>query len=234
MASIHLSDESEHEPQRAAWKSQPPATSDAGEAAFGQETAQGVPVQEVSPSGTVIVRGAEQDLWHAVRPLLVSWHRRAREAQYSHYLAEEQYGRINQRLIFWAQVLSASAGFSGLTHFLKGFGDIGAIITLVLGLLAAVLVTLQSKLKYGEMADKHKATGARWGALRRRIEVMARLEQGNAQEAIEALQKEYDEQSEQAPAVSIELWRNAVERAGNDYTPLYPSAEDRISLDNQP
>jgi hypothetical protein len=103
--------------------------------------------------------------------LLLKWTRRARESQMSHYDMADLLSARDRQLGWLVTALSAFVGtavFASLNS-----ASVSAELRIFVGLVsvtAAVSAALQTFLRYAERAEKHRAAGARYGAVRRRLE----------------------------------------------------------------
>ncbi|OLL28543.1 hypothetical protein BTH42_26935 [Burkholderia sp. SRS-W-2-2016] len=105
--------------------------------------------------------------------LLLKWIRRARESQMSHYDMADLLSARARRLGWLVTVLSA---FVGTAVFVSlSAPPISIEMRIFVGLVsvaAAISAALQTFLRYAERAEKHRAAGARYGAVRRRLEAV--------------------------------------------------------------
>lgn len=106
--------------------------------------------------------------------LLRHWRFRVHRVQTGHYEAGRRYDRLHLLLGVPAIAVSALVGtavFSSLATEKSG-----VVVTILVGLLSvtsAVLTSLQTFLKYSEVAERHKLAGARFADLKHRIELIA-------------------------------------------------------------
>ncbi|MFM0736054.1 SLATT domain-containing protein [Paraburkholderia xenovorans] len=105
--------------------------------------------------------------------LLLKWIRRARESQMSHYdMADLLSSR--ERRVGW--LVTALTAFVGTAVFASlNANAVSPALRIVVGLVsvtAAVSSALQTFLRYAERAEKHRSAGARYGAVRRRLEAI--------------------------------------------------------------
>jgi hypothetical protein len=120
--------------------------------------------------------------WESAEELLSKWLRRAREGQHSHHEAGKALKRANYILAIPIIVITTGLGtaaFATLTTQLAGAWKVtfGA-----LSIVAAVLSTLQTHMRYAERAEKHKALGAQYGNVRRRIESILATPRGERED----------------------------------------------------
>jgi hypothetical protein len=135
--------------------------------------------------------------------LLLKWIRRARESQMSHYdMADLLSAR--DRLVGWLvtalTALVGTAVFASLT-----VTAVSVEVRVVVGLVsvaAAVGAALQTYLRYAERAEKHRAAGARYGAVRRRLEaIFAGDADARDGHYLTAIRDELDRLAEDSPNV---------------------------------
>ncbi|OAJ63762.1 hypothetical protein A6V36_17250 [Paraburkholderia ginsengiterrae] len=105
--------------------------------------------------------------------LLLKWIRRARESQMSHYdMADLLSARDRQ--VGW--LVTALTAFVGTAVFASlNSAAVSPQLRIAVGLVsvtATVSAALQTFLRYAERAEKHRAAGARYGAVRRRLEAI--------------------------------------------------------------
>jgi hypothetical protein len=147
---------------------------------------------------------------HNVAPLLGAWHRRAREAQFSHYAAAARYASLARWLGVPGVLLSATAG---TTLFATLQEDASPTVRLAVGLislLAATLAALQTFLAHAERADKHRAAAAAYGAIRRQIEqaqVLPPVRRAELEEVMTQIRRQLDDVARAAPDVPDRIRR---------------------------
>lgn len=147
-------------------------------------------------------------------------HRRhALKLGYGHYTAGRQAAKGHMWLGVPVVVLTAIVGTSIFATFSETPASHWKIITGLVSLLATVLAALQTFFGFSERAEKHKAAGARYGALRRDIELFALRyrdkEPSHRDQALielEALTERLSRLAEDSPDLSDELYDRAVRR----------------------
>lgn len=105
--------------------------------------------------------------------LLLKWIRRARESQMSHYDMADLLSVRDRQLGWLVTALTAFVGtavFASLT--LTAVSVEQRIFVGLVSVAAVVSAALQLFLRYAERAEKHRAAGARYGAVRRRLEAV--------------------------------------------------------------
>lgn len=105
--------------------------------------------------------------------LLLKWLRRARESQASHYDMTDRLHRRGRWLGIGVIAITTIIGTSAFLSLVAT--DVSSFLRAVAGLTsiaAAVLASLQTFLRYEERAEQHRAAGARYGAVRRKLEAI--------------------------------------------------------------
>ncbi len=105
--------------------------------------------------------------------LLLKWIRRARESQMSHYDMADLLARRDRQVGWLVTVLSAFVGtavFASLTLTAVSFEQ--RLFVGLVSVAVAVSAAVKLFLRYAERAEKHRAAGARYGAVRRRLEAV--------------------------------------------------------------
>jgi hypothetical protein len=109
----------------------------------------------------------------AARAVLADWFRRVRNVQHTHYACANHFSRLNTLLGVPTFILSfvvASYVFASVQLQASGF------VKIVVGLTATLvgaLALLHTYLGFGQRSESHRRTSARYGALRRKIELLA-------------------------------------------------------------
>jgi hypothetical protein len=105
--------------------------------------------------------------------LLLKWIRRARESQMSHYDMADLLSARDRQSGWLVTALTAFVGtamFASLT--LNAVSVEQRLLVGLVSVAAAVSAALKLFLRYAERAEKHRAAGARYGAVRRRLEAI--------------------------------------------------------------
>jgi len=135
--------------------------------------------------------------------LLLKWIRRARESQMSHYDMADLLS-VRERQIGWlATVLTAFVGTAVFASL--SLPPVSIEMRIFIGLVsvaAAVSAALHMFLRYAERAEKHRAAGARYGAVRRRLEaVIAGDPDAREGHYLSTIRTELDRLAEDSPNV---------------------------------
>jgi hypothetical protein len=144
--------------------------------------------------------------------LLTDWFRRARESQFIHYECGTWYSRLHYWLGIPAIVLSSAVGtavFASLDNSATGAQRIAVGL---ISIVAAVLASLQTFLRFSERAERHRATGSGYGAIRRALELLKTFPPADT----EALQRTFadikgqmDQLAKDAPEVPANIKRKS-------------------------
>jgi hypothetical protein len=145
------------------------------------------------------------------RELMLTWLRRARDSQMSHYAMANLLGRRDRALGVPVILISTLVGTSV-------FGSIAAatiplqakVVVGLLSLAAGLLSSLQTFFRFSERAEKHRLYGARFGAVRREIEALV-AEGSPAAEPryIDVLREKLDRLAVEAPHVPTRVFERA-------------------------
>jgi hypothetical protein len=145
--------------------------------------------------------------------LLASWLKRAREQIFSHYASEERYAKLHLYLGVPSAFFSAVVGTVVFASLQK---DVSGWVKIALGLIsivAAVMIALQTFLKYSQLSDRHRVTASKYSAIRREIELLLEFqESGKAQDfsTLDAIRAKLDKAAEEAPNVPSHVWARAL------------------------
>jgi hypothetical protein len=156
-------------------------------------------------------------VWEEAEPVLAAWYRRARESQFAHYTSASRYALLARLLGIPSVVLSAIAGTALFATLQKESTSFELRLALgLISVLAGVLAALQTFLGYGERADRHRAAGSAYGAVRREIEQYNAVPPQTteaADAAMKRLRERLDAIAEKAPDVPDRTWNKAWKKA---------------------
>jgi len=105
------------------------------------------------------------------------------------------------------------------------------VVVGLLSVLAAVLSSLQTFFKYSERAEKHRAFAARFGSVRRELEVL--FAEGVASQErnyVGVLREKLDRLAEEAPHVPVSIFKEVQKNvlyAGNGSNPIERTASGK-------
>lgn len=142
------------------------------------------------------------------RELVLAWLRRARESQMAHYEMANIFSRRERWLgvpvILITTVIGTSV-FASLTS--QVISPEAKIAVGMLSVVAAVLSSLQTFFKYSERSESHRSAAARFGAVRRKLEVIyAENSQSEERHYISTLRDELDRLADESPHVPVTVF----------------------------
>ena len=150
----------------------------------------------------------------AVMQRLFDWECRCAAAEEVHFDVAEQLSRRNLFLGIPVVVLSAIVGTS---LFASVSGDGVAVwIRIAAGtvsLIAGVLASIQTFLRFGARAEQHRVAAERWAAVKREIEKVRALpaeQVGDANELLDDIKTRMDQAADKAPAMPKRRWNRAL------------------------
>lgn len=161
------------------------------------------------------------------RELVLAWIRRARESQMAHYEMANIFSARERWLGVPVILISTIIGttvFASLSTQVVAPGT--KIAVGMLSVLAAVLSSLQTFFKYSERSEKHRSAGARFGAVRRKLEVIyAQNTEAQENHYIATLREELDRLGEESPHVPVSVFekihKNVYYAGGDQHPPMY-------------
>jgi hypothetical protein len=186
-------------------------------------------------------RGKMPSPWTpTVLQLLREWGARAGASSDTHYANASRLSRANVRFGVPVVALTTLVGtsvFATLQHSVS----LGLRVAVgMVSVLAAVLASLQTFLRFGERAEKHRAAAEAWASLRREIDEMVALHpnylasRGDPKQYLDDLRRRMAEIAQQSPEMGEQggLLRGGRRR----YQPPEPSQaeQDRVTADAQP
>jgi hypothetical protein len=143
----------------------------------------------------------------SVLELLRDWHDRAAISQEAHYVIATRLTKYN---IWFGVPVVALATFVGTSVFATLQKDVRTSLRIIVGsvsVLAAVLASLQTFLRFQERAEKHRAAAELWAAIRREIDQMLALhpdylaERSDPKAYLDGLRERMDRVSGQSPEI---------------------------------
>jgi hypothetical protein len=149
-----------------------------------------------------------------VLELLADWGERATRSSEAHYDLASRLAQANVRFGVPVVILTSFVGTSV-------FATIGRTVDLwlriavgMISVVAAVLASLQTFLRYGERAEKHRSAAEHWASIRREIDEMLALHptylasRGDPQQYLDDLRRRMDEIAQQSPEMGAKgVWR---------------------------
>jgi hypothetical protein len=150
----------------------------------------------------------------AVMQRLFDWECRCAAAEEVHFDVAEQLSRRNLFLGIPVVVLSAIVGTS---LFASVSGDNVAVgIRIAAGtvsLIAGVLASIQTFLRFGARAEQHRVAAERWAAVKREIEKVRALpaeQVGDVNELLDDIKARMDQAADKSPAMPKRRWSRAL------------------------
>jgi hypothetical protein len=145
--------------------------------------------------------------------LLRHWRLRVHSVQIAHYETGRAFDRRHLLLGIPAVILSTLVGtavFASLARFTNEEVLLWPKIAVgLLSVTAAILVSLQTFLRYAEQAESHKTAGARYAHLKHRLELLVTLppeSDDKLKSELLALEKEWETIREESPNIPIKIW----------------------------
>ena len=160
---------------------------------------------------------AEQTDWTPkVEKLLQEWHKRVYAAQTAYYEEAERFRHWNYRLGIPVVIVSSLVGTAV-------FADVGSRwLVGSVSLLAAVMASLQTFLKFGENATLHGSAADWFSAIRRDIEQLLALPpnlRGKPKPALDEIRHEMNRAGQKSPELGEHLWKRISRRFGVEEPP---------------
>jgi hypothetical protein len=137
-----------------------------------------------------------------VKDLLEDWMRRSRINQLAHYEAAKLFNTFYYCLGIPTVVITAVLGV--LNSSAKN--QLSSTLTTSLLFVTAVFAALQTFLKLSERSQKHKNSGARYGALRRKIETL-RVVTKIPEKSLSDLTEKMDRLATESPSIPVFIWK---------------------------
>jgi hypothetical protein len=163
----------------------------------------------------------DQSSWTPkVEKLLQEWHRRVYAAQTAYYEEAERLRRRNYQLGIPVVIVSSLVGTAVFSDVAKD-GNIRWFVGSV-SILAAVLASLQTFLKFGENATLHGAAADWFSAIRRDIEQVLALPpnmRGKPKACLDGVRQEMNRAGQKSPELSERLWKRVAHRFGVEEPP---------------
>jgi hypothetical protein len=161
--------------------------------------------------------GAEQSAWTPrVEQLLQSWHKRVYAAQTAYYDEAERFRRRNYQLGIPVVIVSSLVGTAV-------FSDVGSKwLVGSVSILAAVMASLQTFLKFGENATLHGSAADWFAAIRRDIEEVLALPphlRGKPKTCLDSIRQEMNRAGQKSPELGEHLWRKMAKKFGVEEPP---------------
>ena len=157
--------------------------------------------------------------------LLQDWRSRVYAAQSAYYEMAERLHRQNYLLGIPVIIVSSVVG----TAVFADWGKEGLFKWMVgsVSIVAAILASLQTFLKFGESATLHGAAADWFAAIRRDIDEVLALPselRGHPKHTLDSIRQEINKAGQKSPELSERLWRQTARRFGVVEPPPSPRA----------
>jgi hypothetical protein len=174
----------------------------------------------------------EQTDWTPkVEKLLQEWHKRVYAAQTAYYEEAERFKRWNYRLGIPVVIVSSLVGTAV-------FADVGSRwLVGSVSLMAAVMASLQTFLKFGENATLHGSAADWFSAIRRDIEQLLALPpnlRGKPKSALDGIRQEMNRAGQKSPELSEHLWRRVSRHFGVEEPPYALRGRQEEDAEEEP
>ena len=163
----------------------------------------------------------------AVLSLLREWEVRASVSQDAHYVLATRLGGYNLLFGIPVVVFTTIVGTSVFATLQENVAVSWRILVGIVSVLAAVLASLQTFLRFQERAEKHRAAAELWAAIRREIDQMLALhpdylaERSDPKTYLDQLRRRMGEVSAQSPEIGSKDWSAAeARRTSRDAAPV--------------
>ena len=146
----------------------------------------------------------------AVEVLMTDWFRRARESQQIHYACANFFNSLHYYLGIPAILASTAVGTAVFASFQEEVVGYWRVVVGLVSILAAALAALQTFLNSPKRADDHRVTAARYGGIRRTLEMLKTFppDEANLRRELSGVKEAMDKLAETAPDVPARIkWR---------------------------
>jgi len=143
--------------------------------------------------------------------LLTQWHRRLRETQFCHYEAAKPLFYANYCLGIPVIALTTFIGTSVFATLEKQVDLRIRLVVAITSVIAAVLASLQTFLRFTERAEKHRTIAAQAGSIRREVELLLATKGNTVLEAerLDSIRNQVDKLAQDAPSIPEWVWKKA-------------------------
>ena len=146
--------------------------------------------------------------------LLRDWQARARRSSEEHYALATSLARSNIRFGIPVVALTTLVGTTVFASLQRSDVNTGFRIAVgMISVLAAVLASLQTFLRFGERAEKHRAAAERWASIRREIDTRLALNTranlgslNDPQPILDRIRDKMDQTAQQSPELGETGW----------------------------
>jgi len=147
--------------------------------------------------------------WTAITPLLQAWSEKAHDHEKTNYEAAHVYRKRYSQLGIPLVILTAVVG-TGIFGTLEKSASVAWRVAVgVLSVLTTILTAIQTFLRYGEKAEKHRNVAVRYGEIRRDIDLTLALPpalRGDAKKFLETIKAQLDAIEADAPEIDRAIY----------------------------
>ena len=165
----------------------------------------------------------------AVLKLLEDWDKRAAASSETHYALAGRLAGRNIQLGVPVVVLTTIVGTSVFATLQEEVTTTWRIAVGTISVIAAVLASVQTFLRFAERAEQHRAAAENWAAIRREIAQKRALHpeylaaRGDPQKYLDELRKRIDQVSAQSPEMGEKAWSHYMKKHGAGEKVLDPA-----------
>lgn len=148
--------------------------------------------------------------------LLNDWAKRAGKSAAAHYDIASRLSRANIRFGVPVVALTTAVGTSVFATLEHQVNTALRVFVGVTSVIAAILASLQTFLRFGERSEKHRAAAESWTGLEREINEMVALHpdylasRGDPQEYLDDVRRRMGEIAQQSPEMGYRGWWHPV------------------------
>lgn len=157
--------------------------------------------------------------------LVEDWFRRARESQAVHYASASHFSWLNLILGIPTIIITTIVGtavFASMDN--QDIGEYKVLLGLI-SILASVLAALHTFLGYAQRSEKHRATGAIYGSIRRELELIKTCSIADVDicsEKLGQVKSRMDTLAENSPEVPKKIWvKEMKDLKGRDHNRIF-------------
>jgi len=138
------------------------------------------------------------------------WRFRVHRMQLAHYEAARKLETRHLWLGLPAIVLSTIVGTTVFTTISKGADVWQQMAAGLMSVTVAVLIALQTFLKYSELSEKHRSAGAKFANLKHRIELLSAMPpsgQDELKQQLTVIEENWSKVREASPTIPTRIWQ---------------------------
>src|SRR5262245_37811152 len=199
---------------------------------------------EVPTSSTRARAGAQKVEWSpSVEDLYESWHRRVAAAEHGHRIMADRMRRRHLLIGIPVVILTTLIGTSAFASISRAQGnsitflnvdpDIVLVIVGSISVLAAVLSSLQTFLRYATRAEGHRIAALRYETLRRDIATtlaLPRKARGSPDRDLDNVRGRMDRYAKESPTIGERMWGRLAIEFGLSTVPPDPRRAEPVVL----